>query len=470
MSDFEPLLTTEEAAQHLRLHPKTLQRFARQGLVPCVRLGKYWLFRLSALDVWIQGQQNQSSQPLLAQSRRTMKRTRNAYQAGSLRKVQRKSGAAVWEYRYRDHSVPGSPMRQLTLRTLDFPTKVKALVHLQEQVLRMNGAGAFRFQQKPTMGLVIERFIKEERIEEIIKQKPGEVTIHGFAFSTAVSYRSYLTKHLKPKWGTVALESIKPLAVTEWIKALPLAPKSKGHVRGLLHMLFEKAMLWELMGAQRNPVELVRVKGTSRRTRQITVLEPAQIQTLLELIQEPYRTMVVIAVCLGLRVSEILPLRWEHFNFSDGVLLVQHGAVNGRVGDVKTEASNDYVPLDPAFASLLLELKGGKTSGLLFPSHRTGGCYFASEIQKDVLKPAGKKIGIASLGWHALRHTYRTLLDETGAPIGVQQKLMRHANISTTANVYGRSSMKAKAEANSKVVQMFFAKEKPSDFAESRAV
>jgi integrase len=57
------------------------------------------------------------------------------------------------------------------------------------------------------------------------------------------------------------------------------------------------------------------------------------------------------------------------------------------------------------------------------------------------------------IGWHTLRHSYRAWLDETGAPLGVQQKLMRHANISTTMNVYGGAFMKAKRKANTSVVQ-----------------
>ena len=41
--------------------------------------------------------------------------------------------------------------------------------------------------------------------------------------------------------------------------------------------------------------------------------------------------------------------------------------------------------------------------------------------------------------------------DEAGANTGMQKSLMRHANISTTMNVYGRAAMKAKQETNSKV-------------------
>jgi excisionase family DNA binding protein len=60
---FEPLLTAEEAAAHLRIHTKTLQKLARTGTVPCMRMGKYWRFHLSVLDAWLRAQENGSSQP-----------------------------------------------------------------------------------------------------------------------------------------------------------------------------------------------------------------------------------------------------------------------------------------------------------------------------------------------------------------------------------------------------------------------
>ena len=60
---FEPLLTADEAAEHLRIHVKTLQRLAREQRVPSVRMGKYWRFRLSPLDQWVTAQQNETSQP-----------------------------------------------------------------------------------------------------------------------------------------------------------------------------------------------------------------------------------------------------------------------------------------------------------------------------------------------------------------------------------------------------------------------
>jgi integrase len=91
-------------------------------------------------------------------------------------------------------------------------------------------------------------------------------------------------------------------------------------------------------------------------------------------------------------------------------------------------------------------------------------------IQRQILKPKGEEVGIAGLGWLTFRHTYRGFLDETGAPIGVQQKLMRHSNVATTMNVYGSASIRAKQRANSKVVEMVMRQEKPQAECESVAV
>ncbi len=369
--------------------------------------------------------------------------------------MSRKSGADVWEYRFRNHSEPGSPMRQITLSTFQYPTEAKVLVRLQKDVLRINGPQAYRAQNFPTLGLVIDRFMSEERIEEIVKQQPGEATItDGLSYSTARGYRSYLTKHVKSKWGSTPLAAVKALEVTEWLKSLKLSPKTRGQVRALLHLLFERAMLWGLIELQRNPIELVKVKGSSKRQKKPQILAPEKFQELVSTLKEPYTTMVIVAMCTGLRVSEVLALRWEHIDFKAGAMMVQQGVVNGRIGRVKTEASQDEVPLDPAFADVLLSRKGDRSEGLVFPSHVTGGCFYSGIIQRQILKPKGEAIGIDGLGWHTFRHTYRSLLDESGAPIGVQQKLMRHANVSTTMNVYGNSTLRAKQEANSKVVQM----------------
>ena len=84
-----------------------------------------------------------------------------------------------------------------------------------------------------------------------------------------------------------------------------------------------------------------------------------------------------------------------------------------------------------------------------------GKPYHQESIQKTHIQDAGVKAELTfPVGWHTFRYTHRSLLDETGAPMTVQQQLMRHASIQTTMNVYGQAMPEGKRQANSKVVEM----------------
>jgi len=88
-------------------------------------------------------------------------------------------------------------------------------------------------------------------------------------------------------------------------------------------------------------------------------------------------------------------------------------------------------------------------------ARQPGKPYHPGEIRKRHIKNAATKANLGEgIGWHTFRHSYRSWLDESGAPMKVQQELMRHASIQTTMNVYGRAMVDSKREANRKVVQM----------------
>jgi excisionase family DNA binding protein len=61
-TEFEPLLSEIDAGKLLGLHPKTVQRLARKGELPAIRVGRYWRFRASRLNAWIDVHSN--SQPV----------------------------------------------------------------------------------------------------------------------------------------------------------------------------------------------------------------------------------------------------------------------------------------------------------------------------------------------------------------------------------------------------------------------
>lgn len=60
---FEPLLDVVEAARLLRIHPKTLQKLTRIGRVPAYRVGRFWRYRSTDLEMWLQSGANSNRQP-----------------------------------------------------------------------------------------------------------------------------------------------------------------------------------------------------------------------------------------------------------------------------------------------------------------------------------------------------------------------------------------------------------------------
>jgi hypothetical protein len=85
--------------------------------------------------------------------------------------------------------------------------------------------------------------------------------------TTARVYRSFLNNHVLPKWGDTLVREIQPRPVELWLRELPLAPKSKTHVRSLMFGLVDFAMWAGVLTIGRNPISLVQNAGATRRVR-----------------------------------------------------------------------------------------------------------------------------------------------------------------------------------------------------------
>jgi len=414
-------------------------------------------------------------------------------QKGTLRRVPRANGNWSWEWRYINPA--NGKQDSKYLRGDEFPSQAEVEEHLRPFIKRLNKAQSDHgVLVDPTVSDLLDKFIEEESLLEIKKRKPGERAPDSdlLAFSTASSYLS-LCNRIREKWGTTKLDEFEPLDFQKWLKELKREPKTKGHLKAFVNRLFNKAKLFGMVDFHENPIGLVEVRGISKRSKKPTVLTIEQFFLLLGLLPEPYFTMTLSAQCTGLRIEEILVLNWEKIDFERLCMKIEEAVVHGRIGPVKSEYSQDELPLDPSFATVLLDWKRQGTGiGLVFPSHITGRCYHASPLQQDWIRRAGwclvacpecgaepgircsgfpvrrskrppitvhaarraaaTAAGFGSIGWHTCRHTYRSLLSDADTPLEVQQKLMRHADIRTTTQ-YGEVPMRNKRAANTQAVR-----------------
>ncbi|MGO9124680.1 MAG: tyrosine-type recombinase/integrase [Terriglobales bacterium] len=374
---------------------------------------------------------------------------RASFQSGSIIRVSRKSGDA-WRYRWREGAIQHSEFIG-TLKAM--PTRAQA------------EKAAERFRKLANSN--VECITMADLIAKFWKDCPPERA------TTANSYRS-IFKRIEEKWGSLRIDSFcsRVLEVEAWLKDLKVVgrhPKSgapaevsalyKGQVRNLCHLLMEKAMLWGHAQVERNPMDLVRLKNTGIRAKELVILTVEQYAALLEDEQLPevVKVMVQVMAGLGLRVSECLGLRWSDLNFETGTIQIQRSVVHGQASDTKTVSSKSVLPLHENLVEVLKAWKAheGLRSHWIFCSPRTGRPLDRDSLREEHLKPAGERIGVDGLGWHALRHFYRALLRQSGTPLEAQKNLMRHSKLATTMDIYGGSNNAENLRpANAKVVDL----------------
>lgn len=176
--------------------------------------------------------------------------------------------------------------------------------------------------------------------------------------------------------------------------------------------------------------------------------------------------MVLIAGGLGLRVSEIVALQWGDFDWRQLTVMVTRGCAQGHLGALKTEYSQQSLPLDRSLATEILRWKtmspyaNQGREDFVFPNLDTGRPMWQESILKRHIQPAAERAGLGRIGWHTFRHSYRAWLKGSNTPIEIQQKLMRHANIQTTTD-YGkdRELSGEHRKAHSRVVRLILRKE-----------
>jgi integrase len=273
--------------------------------------------------------------------------------------------------------------------------------------------------------------------------------------TTQERYGYVIRKHLLPAFGKMCLRDLTPMAVQNFCTHLPpeLSYESKDKIRDVLSSILVSAKRYGLLVS--NPVEGVRLPPSRRGNRIKPYVTPQQFNALVELIPEPYASMVYVAVYTGLRVSELIALRWQDVGYN--TITIDERYCRGDWGCPKSSASNATIAVNKGVISrihrlktLTIELRSGgngamrtvqvvRSSGpedLVFQSLLQGKPMRDNNILTRHLKPAGRKLGIPFVNWRCLRTSHATWLKLAGADIKDAQAQMRHSRASTTLNIY----------------------------------
>jgi integrase len=296
-------------------------------------------------------------------------------------------------------------------------------------------------QYRPEATMLFSKFIADYF-------EPG--VLPTLKFATQEIYSLLLCKHLIPRFGEHRLCDISRVEIQHYLLEKlkqGFAWETTNHLRHLLSKVLGVAVTWDYILS--NPVRGVKMpERTLKRPHRFLTAD--EVRRLITASKEPARTIVLLAAMTGLRIGEILALRWGRIDFIKGTLLVAETCYKGHFGSPKTRASRREVPLAPA---LVCELKtqysrstDHSPSALVFAT-RQGSPLAADNLRKRSLRPACERAGLPRIDWHTLRHTHGTLLHGQGTPLKVAQAQLGHARMATTLEVYTHASASAQREA-----------------------
>lgn len=374
---------------------------------------------------------------------------RMRYQDGCISREKRKTGPAVWIYRWRETAADGRRVnRKVVVGTVEqYRTESEAWKAVEALRIDINKETPHAALSPMTVEQLVAHYLAKELPEDNSKK----------AYSTGAVYRAYINNWILPRWKSYRVSEVKAVAIEEWLGSLELANGSKAKIRNILSTIFRHAMRYEWL--DKNPVALVRQSAKREGTPE--VLDVEELRALLSNLEQPYRTMVFLAACTGLRVSELRALKWSDIDFETLEIRLGRAVVHQVVGSLKTETSRKPIPVDPELAEALLDVQlrsaYQRQDDWVFASPITGGKqpYWPENLLRRHIRPAATRAGITKrIGWHTFRHTFSTLLKANGEDVKTVQELLRHANSRITLDTYTQATTPAKRQAQSRVVRM----------------
>lgn len=355
---------------------------------------------------------------------------RQSYQKGSLHFHR---GCWTVRYRYLNTETNMLEMRRSKLEGCTDPRNKKAARSAADEFM----IGINQHNNNPRRAvakLTLEAFINTHWATYLDKRQ--------VAGATREAYSTITNRYLLPGLGAKSLREITPTMLTEFFNSLPdtLSPRYERNIYSLLRRMFEVARQYELIDSIPLRTLFHKPKEAAQEKPILTV---EQMRLLIAAIPVEHRLMLIVLSLTGMRIGEVMGLRWSDFNADRRELKITHSVWRRKLKEPKTENSRRSFVLPPAIVEALIDHRKASRfnsdDDLIFPS-TDGRPYRQNTLRYSVLYPAMDSIGIRrgkyTHGYHIIRHSVGSLLHKRTGDVKLVQELLGHARIETTSNIY----------------------------------
>jgi integrase len=243
---------------------------------------------------------------------------------------------------------------------------------------------------------------------------------------------SILKHHLLPAFGSMQLDAITSGDV-ELLKAKLLKTEknpggvSRKRVNNILHVL-SKILKYGLDVGVTDKIPRIKTLRVDPQKFDFFTFEEFEALVGAARTEPQWCAAVLVAGEAGLRLGEILALRWENLDLGRGQVQVMHTNWRGKIGSPKG-GKERVVPLT---SRLLAAIKGQRHLRGPLVFCRDDGATWTNTTMRAGIKRQEKRGGLRITGWHVLRHTFCSHLAMRGAPAKAIQDLAGHQSIAVT--------------------------------------
>jgi len=371
-----------------------------------------------------------------------------------------------WYVRYRDNVMgpDGVVVRKQVCRKIegvDYPGyKTKSSVRsFVTDLLAPINAGMVNAQSTMPITDFVDKVYLPEFVEKQLRP------------ATRKQYKDVWKNHLKTRVGSLTLRGFRTMhgeQILQRIAVEGLGRSSLRHCKAFLSGVFKQAKRLGVLDGL-NPMQDTSLPRTEESAETYAYSLP-EITTMLSVLAEPARTVVLLAAFTGLRKSEIRGLRWSDFDGAQ--LTVNRSRWNKFESEPKTRRSKAPIPVVKQLGEALEKhrIRSGKLAQPDLPifQNGTGTPLHLDNLARRVIIPAIEKCCVCRKpkhehkteghmfmldetlqwhGWHAFRRGLATNLNALGVDPKDIQAILRHSTLALTMNIYVKSRNEAQSTA-----------------------
>jgi len=262
--------------------------------------------------------------------------------------------------------------------------------------------------------------------------------------STYQGYKKVCDGHLFPAFAKVAIQDLKPLTIRKWIGILNCTSKTANNILIPLRAIIEQALTDQLI--KENPLNNIIVsklldKKTKKSDYKPDPFNTDEINAILNATEGQTRNLFKFAFFTGLRISELIGLRWRDIDWINNMFRVEETIVARETKGPKTEAGiRDVLLLPPAIEALKAQRAYTfLQENRIFHNPLTNKPWETSQqIRRTAWIHVLKKAKVRYRNPYQTRHTYASMMLSQGENIMWVSKQLGHVDVEMVMKNYGR--------------------------------